>query len=146
MPGISTRPLDPWMVIEELNEGASPLRRPMFRSGIVPKHRNWPAHLAACALASQDEIGYFSAAAVRHPLRLITGKNYDIPNFARHLNEFTKPERGAILQRTGETRRVRYRFDSPLIKPYIVMRSVADNRLTREVMEEIATTKATREG
>jgi Holliday junction resolvasome RuvABC ATP-dependent DNA helicase subunit len=93
--------------------------------------------LAACALASQDETGYFSAAAVRHPLRLITGKNYDIPNFARHLNEFTKPERGAILKRTGETRRVRYRFDSPLIKPYIVMRSVADNRLTREVMEEI---------
>lgn len=94
--------------------------------------------LAACALAAQDETGYFTAAAVRHPLRIITGKNYDIPNFARHLNEFTKAERGAILQRTGETRRVRYRFDSPLIKPYIIMRSVADGLLNRSVMEQIA--------
>lgn len=94
--------------------------------------------LAACALAAQDETGYFTAAAVRHPLRIITGKNYDIPNFARHLNEFTKTERGAILQRTGETRRVRYRFDSPLVKPYIIMRSVADGLLNRDVMEQIA--------
>ena len=94
--------------------------------------------LAACALAVQDETGYFTAAAVRNPLRIITGRNYDMPNFARHLNEFTKLERGAILQRTGETRRVRYRFDSPLIKPYIIMRSVADKRLTRDIMEQIA--------
>jgi Holliday junction resolvasome RuvABC ATP-dependent DNA helicase subunit len=94
--------------------------------------------LAACALAVQDETGYFTAAAVRHPLRIITGRNYDIPNFARHLNEFTKQERGAILQRTGETRKVRYRFDSPLIKPYIIMRSVADQRLNRDIMEQIA--------
>jgi Cdc6-like AAA superfamily ATPase len=94
--------------------------------------------LAACAVAIQDETGYFTAASVRLPLRAITGRNYDIPNFARHLNEFTKPERGAILQRTGETRRIRYRFDSPLIKPYIIMRSVADGRLTRDMMEQIA--------
>lgn len=94
--------------------------------------------LDACAVAGQDETGYFTAASVRLPLRAITGRNYDIPNFARHLNEFTKPERGAILQRTGETRRIRYRFDSPLIKPYIIMRSVADGRLTRDMMEQIA--------
>ena len=94
--------------------------------------------LAACALATPDETGYFTAAAVRLPLRKITGRDYDIPNFARHLNEFTKQERGAILQRTGETRRVRYRFNSPLIKPYVIMRSVADGRLTREVMEELS--------
>jgi hypothetical protein len=93
--------------------------------------------LAACALAVPDATGYFTAASVRHPLRVITGKSYDIPNFARHLNEFTKGERGAILQRTGETRRIRYRFDSPLIKPYIIMRSVADGMLTRTMMEEI---------
>jgi GTPase SAR1 family protein len=105
-------------------------------------HSHQPEHLfkevlAACALAIPDATGYFTAAAVRNPLRVITGKNYDIPNFARHLNEFTKYDRGAILQRTGETRRIRYRFDSPLIKPYIIMRSVADGLLTRAMMEEI---------
>lgn len=105
-------------------------------------HSHQPDHLfrevlAACALAVPDATGYFTAASVRHPLRVITGKSYDIPNFARHLNEFTKPERGPILQRTGETRKIRYRFDSPLIKPYIIMRSVADGMLTRMMMEEI---------
>jgi hypothetical protein len=79
--------------------------------------------LAACALTRTDELGYFAAAAVRSPLQIITGANYDIPSFARHLNEFTKPERGPVLQRTGEKRRVRYRFVSPLIRPYITMRA-----------------------
>ncbi|WP_439407419.1 AAA family ATPase [Bradyrhizobium sp. DASA03076] len=105
-------------------------------------HSHQPEHLfrevlAACALAVPDATGYFTAASVRHPLRVITGKTYDIPNFARHLNEFTKTERGAILQRTGETRKIRYRFSSPLIKPYIIMRSVADGLLTRKKMEVI---------
>lgn len=94
--------------------------------------------LAACALAEPDELGYFTAAAVRTPLQLITGHTYDIPNFARHLNEFTKNEHGPVLQRTGETRRVRYRFVSPLVRPYIIMRSVADGLLNRELMNKIS--------
>ena len=94
--------------------------------------------LAACALAEPDELGYFTAVAVRTPLQLITGHTYDIPNFARHLNEFTKNEHGPVLQRTGETRRVRYRFVSPLVRPYIIMRSVADGLLNRELMNKIS--------
>lgn len=89
--------------------------------------------LAACALADPDELGFFTAASIRAPLRNITGRSYDIPNFARHLNEFTKPERGPVLQRTGETRRVRYRFVSPLIRPYVITRSVADGLLNSDV-------------
>jgi Cdc6-like AAA superfamily ATPase len=96
------------------------------------------AVLAACALARPDELGYFTAAAVRMPLQIITDHNYDIPNFARHLNEFTKPDRGPVLQRTGETRRVRYRFVSPLIRPYVTMRSVADGMLNRDLMNKVA--------
>ena len=88
--------------------------------------------LAACAIAQCDDLGYFTAAAIRGPLRIITGRNYDIRNFSRHLNEFTKAERGPVLQRTGESRRVRYRFVSPLIKPYATMRSVADGMLTHD--------------
>ena len=88
--------------------------------------------LAACAMAQCDDLGYFTAAAIREPLQIITGRNYDIRNFSRHLNEFTKLERGPVLQRTGETRRGRYRFVSPLIKPYVTMRSVADGLLTRD--------------
>jgi len=94
--------------------------------------------LAACALAEPDELGYFTAASIRAPLRHITGRSYDIPNFARHLSEFTKPERGPVLQRTGETRKVRYRFVSPLIRPYVTMRGVADGLLDRSLMNKIS--------
>jgi hypothetical protein len=94
--------------------------------------------LAACAQAKPDELGFFKASAVRTPLRIITGKDYDIPSFARHLNEFAKDARGPILQRTGEKRRIRYRFVSPLMRPYVTMRSFSDDILDREKIAEIA--------
>jgi Cdc6-like AAA superfamily ATPase len=93
--------------------------------------------LLACALSEIDDLGYFTAAAVRIPLRIITGRQYDIPNFARHLKELSEPGRGDMLQRVGQTRRLRYRFRSPIIRPYIVMRGFAENLLTRDQMHSM---------
>lgn len=94
--------------------------------------------LLACALAETDDMGYFSAAAVRTPLRLLTGRDYDIPNFAQHLKNFSEETRGAILERTGTTRRIRYRFTSPLHRPYIVMRGFNDGLLTHAQMKSMS--------
>jgi Cdc6-like AAA superfamily ATPase len=94
--------------------------------------------LLACAIAPTDDLGYFSAADVREPLRRITNKPYDIPNFARHLKELSQPGRGEMLSRTGEKRRLRYRFESPLLRPYIIMRGFSDRLLTREDMNVLA--------
>lgn len=93
--------------------------------------------LLACALAEHDELGYFTAAAVRSPLRVITGRSYDIPNFARHLKEFSQDSRGGVLERVGEKRRLRYRFNSPLLRPYIVMRGFSEGLLDSDKMEAI---------
>lgn len=96
--------------------------------------------LLACALAETDELGYFTAAAVRTPLRIITGRDYDIPNFAQHLKNFSDDTRGhdrAILQRVGETRRIRYRFASPLMRPYIVMRGFSEGLIKKSQMNRI---------
>jgi Cdc6-like AAA superfamily ATPase len=82
--------------------------------------------LLACALAEVDELGYFTAASVRSPLRSITDREYDIPNFSRHLKEFSEKSRGAVLQRTGEKRRLRYRFSSPLMRPYVIIKGHAE--------------------
>jgi hypothetical protein len=54
--------------------------------------------LLACALAKTDELGGFAAQDVRGPIRKITGKEYDIPSFAQHLNDFSEEKRGAILR------------------------------------------------
>jgi len=82
--------------------------------------------LLACALADTDEIGYFAAADVRAPLREITGRSYDIPNFARHLKEFSSENRGKIIERTGQSKRLRYRFNNPLMRTYVTIRGVAE--------------------
>jgi hypothetical protein len=83
--------------------------------------------LLACALADTDDLGYFAAADIRVPLRM-TGRQYDIPNFARHLKELSEP---------GENRRLRYRSNSALMRPYIVMRGFADQLLTKEDMKAL---------
>lgn len=77
--------------------------------------------LEACAMAQTDELGYFAMQDVRAPLRNITGKEYDIPSFAQHLNEFCDPKRGSVLTRTGQKRRHRYRFANPLMQPFVIM-------------------------
>ena len=86
----------------------------------------------ACALTQPDERGYFTAGAVRRPMAAIMGKPYEIPAFARHMNEFCSEERGAILEKIGTRRNYRYRFRNPLLPLYIVMSGVAQGLITDE--------------
>ena len=87
----------------------------------------------ACAFAEHDELGYFAAASVREPLNtIVPSRSYDIPNYARHLKQLSQPERGSLLSRTGEKRRLRYRFNSPLMIPFIVMKGISDKIISRE--------------
>lgn len=92
--------------------------------------------LLACALAEVDDQGYFASADVRAPLCKITGKSYDIPNFSQHLDKFSSDQgRGPVLERSGTSRRFRFRFVNPLLQPYVIMRGLADNVVTGDVLE-----------
>lgn len=62
----------------------------------------------------------------------IMGKQYEIPSFARHLKEFCGEERGKILERRGETRKFRYRFRDPLMKPYVTLQGVSSGILPEQ--------------
>ena len=86
--------------------------------------------LLACALAQTDELDYFSAQAVRRPLSGIMNRNYDIPAFARHLYAFCQESRGPVLIKEGQRRRYRYRFAVPLLRAFILLKGVADHRIT----------------
>lgn len=85
--------------------------------------------LLSCALAPVDELGYFAAQDVRDPMRRITGKEYEIPSFSQHLNEFTEEKRGPIFQKIGTSRRYRFRFINPLMQPYVIMKGRADKKI-----------------
>ena len=95
--------------------------------------------LLSCALADVDEKSFFTAASVRGPLRIVAERpDFDIPNFARHLKELSEPHRGGILVREGEKRRLRYRFVSPLMRTFVIMRGVKDGLLTAEKRDAIS--------
>ena len=91
--------------------------------------------LCACAVAKIDELGYFAAGDVRDPMQEITGRNYGIPAFARHLNEFCGEKRGRILQRIGTPRRYRFRFRNPLMQPFTIMNGLESGMLAPELLQ-----------
>ena len=101
------------------------------KATVSPRKDNLFAHvLLACALATSDEFGYFAASDVRVPLSKIKKRDYEIPAFARHLALFTEDSRGGILQAMGERYQRRYRFRTPLMQPYIIMRGIAANLIS----------------
>lgn len=95
--------------------------------------------LLACAMAKCDELGYFKAQDVRPPMCQITGKSYDIPNFAQHLSDFTGEKRGRILDVVGEKRRLSYHFRDPLMQPFVLMQGIASGRLPEDFFSQADT-------
>ena len=79
--------------------------------------------LLACALANGDELGYFAAGDIREPLNRVTQKQYGIPQFVGHLKKFAS-DRGPVLQSVGEQWKRRYRFNDPLMRPYVVLKGI----------------------
>lgn len=87
--------------------------------------------LLACALAKSDELGCFSAGAVREPMEVIMKRRYEIPGFAQHLQKFCAESRGSILQKTGSPKTFRYRFVNPLMQPYIILQGLAERKIDK---------------
>lgn len=102
-----------------------------YDKAVTSAHRNalYCEVLAACALAVPDRQGYFAAADVVSPLGKIRKRPVEIANFMDHLQAFCKPERGTVLEKTGEPRRFRFRFADPLMQPYVVLRALTEKKI-----------------
>lgn len=94
--------------------------------------------LLACAFTNADDLGYFSTADVREPLSRITKRPYEIPAYARHLNEFCESGRGQVLKKVGAKRRYKYRFSDPQMRPYVTMQGLAKGLIDRTVWSELS--------
>jgi energy-coupling factor transporter ATP-binding protein EcfA2 len=86
----------------------------------------YPQVLLACALANEDEFGFFGSAEVSEPLSKILGREMTPLAFARHLDRMSDESRGAILQKHGDAGGRRYRFENPLLQPYVLMRGLSE--------------------
>ncbi len=92
--------------------------------------------LLACAIAETDAFSYFKAQAVRKPLSQIMDKRYDVPAFARHLDAFCQDQRGPTLIKEGQRRRYRYRFATPMMRPFIILKGIADGLIQAETLTD----------
>jgi len=88
--------------------------------------------LLACAMAQTDDRGYFSASSVKKPLTSILSEPREIPSFARHLNEFCDESRGPVLVKDGRPKSYQYQFYEPLLRPYVVIRGIADKLISHQ--------------
>ena len=77
--------------------------------------------LLACALADEDDFGFFSAADLDEPLGKVGGEGATLEN---DLLELAKSE--VVLQRREQAGIDRYRFVNPLLQPYVVMRGLSE--------------------
>lgn len=98
-----------------------------------PRENLYPQVLLSCALAAPDNLGYFAAVDVRGPFCGITKRAYEIPAFSQHLNAFCEEARGPVLQRTGTSRRYRFRFENPLMQPFVVMDGIRKGLITDDL-------------
>lgn len=85
--------------------------------------------LLACTLAEIDDFGCFAAGDLRDPLSQIMGKPYDIPNYARHLQDLCTDARGPVLKKVGTKHRSRFHFIDPLMQPYILMKGFVSKQI-----------------
>jgi hypothetical protein len=99
--------------------------------------------LFACALVEKNELGEFRAGDVSKPLAAIMGKEkVNIPTFAKHLNEFSTPNRGAVLMKLGTSHNHRYRFQDPFLQPFTKLVARKTGLATPELLAGFATGEA----
>ena len=120
--------------IREAVDNAQQSLQDNYRKAVTsPQTNNLYARvLLACALAKNDQFGYFKAADVKKPMSQIMRKKYEIPSFAKHLNDFCDLSHGCVLKKEGVKRKYLYRFTSPLMQPFVVMKGILDGRVDED--------------
>lgn len=93
--------------------------------------------LLACALSTDDQ-GLFGAKDVRSPLSRIMNKPVKIEAYIRHLDKFSQEARGPVLKKEGQKRRFQYSFVEPMMQPYVLMKGLADGKITEEQLSVLS--------
>ena len=94
--------------------------------------------LLACALAKTDEFGYFAPTDVCKPLSTIMKQKRGLESFAKHLHKFSGSERGNVLKKEMLSKgRPRFRFENPLLQPYVILKGLASKTITDNDIKEV---------
>lgn len=86
--------------------------------------------LLACSMCKTNEFGWFSPSDVGEALFRIRKVKYSNDRFAKHLHAFCESDRGPVLKKDGREYRWTYRFDNPLVQPYVLMKGLESKQIT----------------
>lgn len=90
--------------------------------------------LLACALAQQNEHGYFTASEMCKWMAAMEGRGTQIPRDVHYLTEFCEEKRGRVLQQIGDKWSKLYRFSDPLMRPFLIIKAFGDRELAPHVL------------
>ncbi len=94
-----------------------------YGKGILSSTKNsqWKSVIYACALCKSDEFDTFSTHDVLIEFNKLTEKNATRENITHNLEKLCQAERGRILTKLGSGKNVKYKFEHPMMKPYILL-------------------------
>jgi len=58
--------------------------------------------------------------------------------YIRHLDKFSRPERGPVLKKEGQKRKFQYGFVEPMMQPYVLMKGLTDGEITEEQLSVLS--------
>jgi Cdc6-like AAA superfamily ATPase len=104
-------------------ENASEQLRSSYSKAIIAstKKSQWKTVLYACAKCNTDEYDSFSTNDMLIEFNRIANKNSMRENVTYNLGKLCQEERGALLEKIGTSKNIRYRFNNPMMKPYVLL-------------------------
>ncbi len=110
-----------------------------YAASIASRHEKnyYPDVLLACALARNDDFGFFGPVDVRAALDRLSPGTFKDTRIERHLAHFAPAGENAsdgILYAEARPQGRRYRFRNPLMQPYVILQGVSSGRVTREML------------
>lgn len=102
----------------------------------APRSKHYGTTLLACAIAKTDDItGVFSPADVGRALKVLTGKEWAVSQYTKHLHEFATEKQGLVLVESGTKGQYRYKFKDPMMQPFVLLKGVSDGKVKIEDLE-----------
>jgi len=135
---------DVFKALEEATKQAEQTARVKHSKATRSSHKDalYRQVLLACAVAvarSDDALGYFNPATVAEPLSQILQRHVEIATFNSHLSEFCQGKRGPILERDGQPRAYRFRFNDPMVVPFVFMDAVTKGIVSQDQLSQMLT-------
>lgn len=79
----------------------------------------YPRILCSCAFAQHDDRGVFRATDVVDAMRVVFNEFTTVQAVVPALGHFTTPDRGKVLEGINIRGRKQYRFDDPMMRPFL---------------------------